>query len=145
MNYKKLTLGGCGSVIIIAAAFWTALIYYLTLDERIAKDPKKIAAEAGFELPDYVVVEQTDNMNRSSSAWSDYQWTLRLVEPLTEEQIQHLNTLVTKDRQWSYRPTDRTYVYDTNPALEDDRPVINIHMRADGEVWLEYMWWDFFA
>ena len=25
MNYKKLTLGGCGSVIIIAAAFWTAL------------------------------------------------------------------------------------------------------------------------
>ena len=146
MDFKNTALTGCYSAIAIFIIACVSLYYFMSYDQRIAQNPKKIAAVAGLELPDYVVVEQTDNMVRPSSAWSDYQWTLRLIEPLTENQIQHLNTLVVKDHHRSYLPAERVYVYDsTDTPGDNESPSITIRIGTDGKVWMEYMWWDFFS
>lgn len=56
-------------------------------NNRIAQNPSLIASEAGFNLPDYSIISQDNNMDRGASAWSEYSWKLKLNEPLSEKKF----------------------------------------------------------
>lgn len=112
-------------------------------DSSIAKDPKQIANEAGFDLPSYTVISQDDNIERGASAWTDYTWRLKLNEPLSKKDIDKLKKLVDKDSNWSYNAESHTYEY--NFDEEGERSSYIIISVDEGTVILDYSWWDFFA
>lgn len=116
-------------------------IYYIMRDSMIAENPKKIASEAGFSLPSYDVVSQEDNMDRSASAWSSYQWELKLKEPLSNDQIEELDKLVKKDELWKYDQEAKAYIYNRED-LDSDSPSIHIVVHKNGEVYMSYDWYD---
>ena len=119
--------------------FTGLLTFFLTSDNRIAKDPGKIVAEAGFSLPDYEVTYQSDNMDRGSSAWSSYEWEVTLREPLAEKRRRKLDKLVREDKAWTYDHEAMTYHYCHE---ESDRNFwITIYVDAN-IVTMEYNWWD---
>ena len=84
MKIKKKKVFLWGLVIVVLFTLYRCIAYS---DSAIAENPKKIANEAGWALPDYDVVEQYDNMDRGASAWSQYTWIVKLKEPLSEKDI----------------------------------------------------------
>ena len=116
-----------------------SFISSLTRDNRIAKDPTRIAKEAHFDLPAYDVIFQENNMDRNASAWSAYMWDLKLKEPLDEKIKGKLDRLVRKDPRWVYNPDNKTYSY---VSEETDR-TLTIQIRVmDKMVSMDYDWWD---
>ncbi len=128
--------------------FATALLIILVSlvscgGQRVAKNPNAIAHEANFDLPDYTVVSQSDNMEREASAWSSYAWTLKLKDSLSEKDIEKLNELVKKDSNWSYDSEKHIYKYNYDKP-ESKYFFIEIHIDT-GVVNMEYNWYDIFA
>ena len=110
---------------------------------RGAKNPSLISNEAGFNLPSYIVVRQTDNMDREASAWSEYSWELKLDKPLSEKNIDELTQLVNKDPNWSYDSSKRIYKYVFEKEGSEN---ITISINVDtGVINMEYAWWDAFS
>ena len=110
---------------------------------RVAKNPSLISNEAGFNLPSYIVVRQTDNMDREASAWSEYSWELKLDKPLSEKNIDELTQLVNKDPNWSYDSSKRIYKYVLEKEGSEN---ITISINVDtGVINMEYAWWDAFS
>ena len=104
------------------------------------KNPSVIADEANFELPDYTVISQSDNMNREASAWSSYVWKLKLKNPLSEKEIKQLNNLVEKDQNWTYDSVNHIYIYKYS---EEDRKNSRIEINIDTNIVnMEYEWYD---
>ena len=139
---KKILLWGCGSVLaLVVVLILVAVVGFLILtrDNRIAKDPSRIAKDAGFDLPSYVVQSQDDNMDRGASAWSSYEWKILLDEPLGEKSLNELEKLVKKNSHWAFDSEERAYTYEIE---EDDRHSTIIIPVDDRTVWLSYMWWD---
>ncbi len=145
---KKFLKWGCGTVaaLFLVLVLLVALsIYGMTMDGRIAKDPERIAAEADFDLPDYVIVRQSDNMDRGSSAWSQYTWKLRLKEPLSDNDLEKLQRLVKKNSYWTYNAAENTYVYlEEGDVINGERSMsVSVHIYDDHvTVEMYYCWWD---
>lgn len=141
---KKWILLGCGSIVSLIVLFIVlvcGIFFYLTRDNRIATDPERIANEANFDLPAYIVVSQNDNMDRGASAWSSYSWDLILKEPLSEKNLKKLDKLVDKDSHWhSYQKDDeKVYIYD----IEEEDRIFSIEINVDKrKVYMYYEWWD---
>jgi hypothetical protein len=115
------------------------LAFIVTRDNRIAKDPGKIAAEAGFDLPEYDVTYQSDNMERCSSAWSSYDWEVKLKEPLSEKKLGELGKLVKKNADWTYDPETNTYIF----YHEENERNFGITIYVDDNiVTMGFNWWD---
>jgi hypothetical protein len=131
--------------IFLALAFGIVLlVLYVNKDFCIARNPEKIAAEADFELPDYTVVRQSDNMNRSDSAWSDYYWELKLDNPLADKDLAKLKKLVEKNSHWTYNAKENTYSY----RYDGDGRGIVIDVCIHGastSVTMDYNWRDFLS
>ena len=109
-------------------------------DNRIAQDPALIAREANFDLPDYTIIDKSDNMDREASAWSSYSWQLKLNNPLSEKSIEELNKLVKQDSHWSYDSSSRIYKY---KFQEEENKTISIEIIVDTlMIYMEYSWWD---
>lgn len=124
----------------ISFIFAMLILAFSCGNNRIAKHPSLITDEAGFNLPSYTIVSQTDNMNRGASAWSEYSWELKLNEPLPEKSIDELNQLVKKDPNWSYDSSTRIYKY---VFAKEDSKNITITINVDtGVINMEYAWWD---
>ena len=121
------------------------VIMLLTLNFLITacgnvKNPSLIADKANFELPDYTVISQSDNMNREASAWSSYVWKLKLKNPLSEKEIIQLNNLVEKDKNWTYDSVNHIYIYKYS---EEDRENCRIEINIDTNIVnMEYEWYD---
>ena len=139
---KKILLWGCGSVLALIVLLILVVVvglFILTRDNRIAKDPSRIAKAAGFDLPSYVVQSQDDNMDRGASAWSSYDWEILLDEPLGEKSLKELEKLVKENSNWTYDSENRTYTY----QLEEDERYSTILIQVDDRtVKLYYTWWD---
>ena len=139
---KKRLLWGCGSIVSIVVILILLLfgaILYFSQDDSIAQNPKKIADEAGFDLPAYTVIYQNDNMDRAASAWSSYEWKLKVNEPLEKTVIDQLNKLVNEDSNWSYSPESHTYEY----SIEEEDRYFSITINVDeSEVHMDYNWYD---
>ncbi len=146
LKAKKIILWGCGSILTLVLLLVIAifsLFYYLTQDNRIAEDPTKIASRADFDLPAYVVLEQTDNMDRGTSAWSYYGWELQLEEPLTDNDLAELNELSKMDSHWSYNEERESYIYSLRE--EGKRYITIIINIKENSIYMSYEWWDFLA
>ena len=136
--------GGCGSITIITLVLVIGFIYYLNKDYDIAKNPTKIASEAGFSLPPYDVISQEDNMDRGTSAWSSYHWELKLKEPLSNNQVKELDNLVKKDELWKYDQETRAYIY-YRDGWDSESPSIHIVVHINGKVNMSYDWYDWLS
>lgn len=112
-------------------------------DHRTAKNPAAIADEAGFSLPEYSVVSQDDNMDREASAWSEYDYEIKLNNPLSSKQIKELNNLVAKDSHWTYDSAKRIYTYFYSDE-ESKNIRIDIYVYSN-TVKMAYAWYDIFA
>ncbi|MBQ9312656.1 MAG: hypothetical protein IJ213_06375 [Bacteroidales bacterium] len=142
LKTKTRILCGCGSVVSLVILVLCGSIFYMTRDGRIAKDPEKIADEAGFDLPAYTIVSKFDNMERHTSAWSNYTWKLQLKKPLSEKDIKNLKKLVEKNAKWTYNPDNHTYDYHS----EENERYLSITIDAvEGKVTMDYEWLDFLA
>ncbi len=151
---KKLLLLGCGVLGTLVVLFNLTLLYAGCImfiisayqaDREIANNPEKIAACADFDLPDYVVVSRSDNMDRGSSAWSDYTWEVRLKEPLSADDLEDLQELVEDDTCWTYNAAKNTYHYSNVTGLDESPEVtVTVQIHKDKTtVTLDYCWWDF--
>lgn len=145
---KKWTIG-CGIPLLLIVSLLASLVYsiFSTPEYRIARDPEKIATLADFELPEYKVVSKTNNMDRTSSAWSDYTWSVQIKTPVEKDVINSLNHLVNQNQHWTYEPQNKTYHYkypDIDPSegyVESAEISISVNVLS-GIVILDYTWWD---
>ena len=135
---------GClvkGLIALLVLVFGCALCIFNS-DEHIATSPDRIASRAGFSLPDYDVISQDDNMNRTASAWSWYDWSVKTKKPLTDDEIAELKALVAKDDHWTYNAKKNEYSYEKS----DKEVMAMIVVSAnDGTIRLNYSWYDMFA
>lgn len=135
----KWVLGIIGGLVGLFITGIVVITLVLTRDERIAKDPDRILSQVDLKLPAYEVLYYDNNMNRSQSAWSEYEWMLKLKEPLNEKDLSRLDKKVSDDRNWSYDAEEHWFVYDSDV----DDPHIRVVVFTDsGKVQLEYMWYD---
>ena len=150
---KTLLLWGCGALGTLVILFNLTLLYIGSIlfiissydvDRKIANDPEEIAEKADFDLPDYVVVSRTDNMDRQSSAWSAYTWEVRLKEPLSADDLEDLQELVEDDTCWTYNAAKNTYHYFKGAGLDESTEVtVDVQIHKDKTtVTLDYCWWD---
>ena len=131
-------------VVVIFLSF-VALIWYCMKDSVVASHPSWIASKADFDLPQYDVVSRDDNMDRSASAWSEYNWDLKLKEPLTEDQKEELDQLVKNDSRWAWSDVSKCYHFE-QPESEDQDASISITVYPnDRRVYITYSWWDILA
>lgn len=132
-------LGGVLTLIIELGLIFILMFYDSFKHEYRAKNPERIASYADFDLPDYDVVESDNNMERSASSYSAYDWQLKLKHPLTKEEISELDNLVEDDAEWSYDKQSRQYTY----HVEGDSPYVNICIDVKTHtVDMEYEWED---
>lgn len=139
-NLLKWVLGIIGGLVGLVVAGIISLTLIFTHDQRVAKDPDKILSKAHVKLPAYEVVYQDDNMDRDASAWSEYEWRLKLKEPLDEKDMSRLDKKVADDENWSYDEGESCYVFNSN---DNDRGILIYIFVENGEVHMQYMWYDF--
>ena len=62
----------------ISSVLW---IFLPDSGHRIAANGNRIGDAIHYELPDYVVTSSDDNMERNSSAWDNYEYTIQFKNP----------------------------------------------------------------
>lgn len=73
----------------------TLLGILLWIDSNRVTTPDAIARRLHVLLPEYEIVESSDNMDRTASSWSDYCFTIRFTEPLDLDYLNHLKKIKT--------------------------------------------------
>ena len=144
---KKRLIVAFISVLILGSL--SAIYYFLVIEQdkyNIARDPFSIAKTAGWFMPEYVVISHEDNMDRQQSAWSSYEWTVMLSEPLSNEELKNLDELVTYDEDWEKLEEDGIVVYEYSSTSRDDDTDTYIQINTKSSVIkLNYSWWDIFS
>lgn len=141
-----------GLIIVIPIVF--SLIYLRPSDHyRTAKDPEKIAKYAGWNIPDYEIIDIGGNKCKThNSQWCDYSYYLEFIDDLTKSDVNKLKELTQKDRRWTYRD-DNVYVfnYDMNNDYllgysewnEDENISVSIIVNLDdSSAQLSYSWYE---
>ena len=127
---------------LVLALIIGGIIAYCLRDNIIAGHPSWIAWEADFDLPDYEIVSQGDNMDRGTSAWSCCSYHLRLKEKMSDKYLEKLAKLVENDKRWVYNAVDNAYIFNTE---DDENSERNITIRVEPKtntVNLYFEWWD---
>lgn len=120
----KWALGIVGGLAVLLALYVATSSLMTTRNERIASHPDRILSEVGIKLPDYVVVDETDNTNGETGTWSKRSYALQLEEPFTEKYLEKLDRLVAEDPHWKYEEDAHYYIYE---AVSKDK------LPADGQ------------
>ncbi len=129
-------------VMIVTALFFGLYLLLGGYDNIIASSPRFIALRAGLWLPSYTIVEQEDNLDRSSSAWSACDWTVKLNNQMNTDDIDDLKAKMDSDKGWTYDKSHNAYQYRDD---SEEQYVIITFYPDTGIVQLGYMWYDFFA
>lgn len=88
----KLSIAIVLTVFVAAMAFWGIFSW---LNSNGASTPEAVAKKLHVKLPEYEIVESSDNMDRTASSWSDYCCTIRFTEPLDLDYLNHLKKMKT--------------------------------------------------
>lgn len=86
------------SITIVLASFLAVIALLgilLWLNSNSASAPEAVAKKLHVKLPEYEIVESSDNMDRTASTWSDYCCTIRFAEPLKLEYLYNLKKMKT--------------------------------------------------
>ena len=86
------------SITIVLASFLAVIALLgilLWLNSNSASTPEAVAKILHVKLPEYEIVESSDNMDRTASSWSDYCCTIRFSEPLKQEYLNNLKRMKT--------------------------------------------------
>lgn len=140
----KITLTAIGSLLGLFVLLPVLALLILGHPNRVADNPDRIAAKAHLRIPGYEVVDHWDNFDRGSSAWSEVGYMLKTKGPMSEKFIGRLDSLVSKEDEWSYNGANRSYSFRSDPG--GDKPVIIIVVDVTkGTIKMSYSWWDFFS
>lgn len=140
-GFWKLMAWIVGSFITIFFLLPVGAILYFTYPNRVSSNPDRIASKAGIHLPDYTIVERSDNFDRSSSAWSEVAYTLQATEPLSSKFTRRLDRLVEKNSGWFHGRLPGVYQFRSSSS--DDDPVVGVSVNTEtGEIHVFYTWWD---
>lgn len=82
-----------GITVIVAAMALFGIFSWL--NSNSVSTPDAIARKLHVKLPEYEIVESSDNMDRTASSWSDYCFTIRFNEPLKLEFLNNLRRMKT--------------------------------------------------
>lgn len=87
--------------ILVILGFIIALILglYLLLFGNQATTPDAIAKKIGLKLPTYQITKADDNMDRTTSAWSDYYYEIEFEKPLSEKFLRKVEKLKNCSRE----------------------------------------------
>lgn len=85
--------------VIIGTIFALFLGLYFLLFGNQATTPDQIARKVGLRLPAYKITKADDNMDRTSSSWSDYYYEIEFEEPLSERFLQKVEKLKNCSRE----------------------------------------------
>lgn len=80
-------------LVILGSIIALILGLYLFLFGNQATTPDQIARKVGLRLPAYKITKADDNMDRTSSSWSDYYYELEFEKPLSEKFLQKVEKL----------------------------------------------------
>ena len=121
-----------GAIIVL----WLVLSLFLSLflTSNQASTPDEIARKAGLKLPAYEITKTEDNMDRSASAWSWYNFEIKFKEPLTESFLKKVENKKNCSHQGD------SYVI-TDESPDDWSYTIHIY-PAENCATLSYMFWD---
>ncbi len=82
-------------VLTVIVAVMALLGIFSWLNSNSASTPEAVAKKLHVKLPEYEIVESSDNMDRTASSWSDYCCTIRFTEPLDSDYLNHLKKMKT--------------------------------------------------
>lgn len=132
MKIIKIFLVTLAAFVGLIFAIFVGLMLWFSIDGWTAESPSRIAKEAGFKLPAYEIVEQYDNMDRTASAWSEYDYKVKLKEPLSDKQIKKLDKLVEKDFRWTAKTENGIITgYEYEEFTDDKYIVLRIYLNEN--------------
>lgn len=106
MKYIRIILKligfGCLVVMILFLIFIITIVGIDSYKEGIASKPDKIISKVDVAFPSYRVKNSYDNMERMSSCWNSYEYTIQFEEPLEKDFIKELESkLGESDSGWN--------------------------------------------
>ena len=85
--------------LILGSIFALILGLYLLLFGNQATTPDAIAKKIGLKLSTYQITKADDNMDRTTSAWSDYYYEIEFEKPLSEKFLRKVEKLKNCSRE----------------------------------------------
>ena len=86
-------------LLILGSIFALILGLYILLFGNQAPTPDAIAKKIGLKLPTYQITKADDNMDRTTSAWSDYYYEIEFEKPLSEKFLRKVEKLKNCSRE----------------------------------------------
>lgn len=122
--------------------FFSTLFIFIILSSCGAsgKDPGKLLHKSGLNIDDYEIIYQEDNLERESSAWDNFTYSLKINDN-SQELKKQLDELVSKSENWTLK--DGQYIF--NKEMEDSWD-LSIHVNLQhSEIHIEYMEYNIFS
>ena len=130
---------------------WTILSFFLLIvlllttvfvmgrrEANIAESPGRILKISGLSYSDFTIADNSDNMDRASSAWSSYEYTLQVNSPTMLQK--KVEKLVAEDSNWS-KSESGEYCYTLDGSI-----MLSIYISPDcSTIKIDYSWEDFFS
>ncbi|MGM9824858.1 MAG: hypothetical protein ACI3Z8_00270 [Paludibacteraceae bacterium] len=130
---------------------WTILSFFLLIvlllttvfvmgrrEINIAESPRRILKISGLSYSDFTIADSSDNMDRASSAWSSYEYTLQVNSPTKLQK--KVEKLVVEDSNWS-KSESGEYCYTLDGSI-----MLSIYISPDcSTIKIDYSWEDFFS
>lgn len=97
---------GLGGLISFCVIF---LIGYTIINDRSCTDPKKIADDAGWDMPKFEVIDEDGSDETNMSSWITYDWDIKLKQPLSKDDLTELRDLCKENSCW--KNENDTFIY----------------------------------
>ena len=127
------------SFFLLIALLLTTFLVMVRRDVNIAESPKRILKISGLSYSDFTIADGSNNMDRATSAWTNYEYTLQVNSPAKLQK--KVEKLVVKDSNWS-KSESGEYCYE----LSNESIMLGIYISPDcSTIKIDYSWWDFLS
>ena len=127
------------SFLLLIVLLFTTVVVMGRRDINIAESPRRILNISGLSYSDFTIADSSDNMERASSAWSSYEYTLQVNSPTKLQK--KVEKLVVEDSNWS-KSESGEYCY----IIDDNSIMLSIYISPDcSTIKIDYSWEDFFS
>lgn len=141
MKYIKIFLKligiGCFAVIILFLIFIIIIVGIDSYNEGVASNPDRIISKVDMTFPSYKVKNSYDNMERMSSCWNSYEYTIQFKEPLTKYFLEELESKLSDSESCWIKLDSITYKF------QKEEISIVLYIR-ESTMNVEYMWESWF-
>lgn len=122
--------------------FFSTLFLFVILSScgTSGKDPEALLRKTGLKIDDYEIISQVDNLERGSSAWDVFTYSLKVKDD-SQELRKQLDELVAKNENWTFQ--DGKYIFHKE---KEDSWYLSIDVRLQhSEIHIEYTKYNIFS